>query len=127
PRPQGQRSRDHALARPVDAGLRVDSLSDAQRLLHQLVQQPPDRVVLSRDAVGLAELAEDLRFADHHRVETGCNAKRVTYGIGVVVDVEVTGESAEVQAGPGGENRGDFRESTMKRRYVRMDLDPVAR
>src|SRR3712207_7200548 len=44
------------------------SLADAQRLLEELVQRRPGAAV-ARGGVGPAQLAEDLRLADHHRVD----------------------------------------------------------
>jgi hypothetical protein len=84
-----QRRAHHVLPGAIDAGLGVRALADAQRLLHQLVQQPTDALRLDGRLVCLAQLAEDLRLADHHRIETGGDPEGVVDRGLVVVDVEV--------------------------------------
>ena len=67
----------HVLSGPVDAGLGVRPLAHAQGLLHQVVQEPAGRITFGRDGVRVAELAENLRLADDHRVETRGDPERV--------------------------------------------------
>jgi hypothetical protein len=44
-------------------------------------------------AIGFADLAEDLGFAEEQRVEAGGDAEEVTHGSAVVVMIEGTAES----------------------------------
>ena len=62
-------------ATPVDVGLGVRPLADPQRLLEERVEGRPDWCRLLAHAQRLADLAEDLALADHHRVEPGGDVK----------------------------------------------------
>ncbi|GAB3797475.1 hypothetical protein GCM10027605_07510 [Micromonospora zhanjiangensis] len=117
---------DHALAGPVDTGLGVRPLADPQRLLHQLVQQPAGGVHLGRRVVRVAELTEDLRLADHHRVESGGHPEGVLDGGAVVVHVEVVGQAGRLLPGVRGEHRADVAEPAVEAGDGGVDLDPVA-
>ena len=57
--------------------------------MKQLVQQRPGRLRRRRDAVGLFDLAEDLRLADHQRIEPRRHAEEMTRGVVIDVRVEV--------------------------------------
>ena len=74
---------------PVDVGLGVRPLADAQRLLEQRVEGGADGAALLADPQRLAGLAEDLALADDHRVEAGGDVEQVGDRAVVVVDVEV--------------------------------------
>ncbi len=121
-----ERGGDDALPGLVDAGLGVRPLADPQRLLHQLVQQPAGGVGLGGRVVGVAELAEDLRLADDHRVEPGGHPERVPHGRLVVVHVEVAGQLGGRDAGLLGEHVADVAEAAVEAGDRRVDLDPVA-
>jgi hypothetical protein len=69
PRGHGERLGHDRGAGGIDAGAGVHPLADAQRLLRQLVERAPDGAGQVRRGVGRAQLSEDLRLADHHRVQ----------------------------------------------------------
>ena len=50
---------------------------------------PPSAAGVARVAPGLLHLAEDLRLAQHQRVQPGGDAEQVAHGVGVVVPVQV--------------------------------------
>ena len=104
----------------------VHPLADAQRLLRQLVQRPPDRARGVRGGVGGAQLAEDLRLADHHRVEPGGDGEQVLHGRTRVVHVEVLGELGQRQRGVPAQHGGDVGEAAVEGVDDRVDLDAVA-
>ena len=89
----GQRAvesgRDQGRRRAVDAGLGMGALADPQGLLEEGVEHRADGALLLPEAEGVAGLAEDLRLADGHRVQSGGHAEEVGHRAVVVVDVEV--------------------------------------
>ena len=60
-----------------DAGLRAHSLGDAESARENLFEQPADRAFGLGDRVGALELAQNLRLADHHRIEAGRHAEKM--------------------------------------------------
>ena len=110
----------------VDAGVGVHPLADAQRLLGELVQHAPDRARARRGGVGVAELAEDLRLADDHRVEPRRHREQVLDGRARVVDVDVLGELGQRHAGVARQHGGDVGEAAVERVDDGVDLDAVA-
>ena len=118
---------DDGGARGVDAGVGVHPLADAQRLLGELVQHAPDRARARRRGVGVAELAEDLRLADDHRVEPRRHREQVLHGRARVVDVDVLGELGQRHAGVPLQHGGDVGEAAVERVDDGVDLDAVAR
>ncbi len=114
----------------VDVGLGVDALPDAQGLLEELVEVAADLVGLARGVVGVAELAEDLRFAGDHGVESGGDAEGVGDGVGAVAHVPAGGE-VEVgldlgEAPDAVELVDDGGEPAVEAAGDGVDLDPVA-
>jgi hypothetical protein len=65
------------------------SLATAKELWNSLFSVVPSAPDLARDAHGLLHLPEDLRFAEHHRIEPAGDAKGVAHGIPVRMRVEV--------------------------------------
>jgi hypothetical protein len=55
---------------------RAHFLGDRERALEQLVQRAAERARLVGLAHRLLHLAQDLRLAEHHRVEAGGDAER---------------------------------------------------
>ncbi len=53
----------------ADARLRAHALGDRERRLHQPVQVRPGDPLVVRRAVGVLQLAEDLRLAEHQRIQ----------------------------------------------------------
>ena len=68
-----------------------DPLGGVQALLHQPLEHGPGRPRLVRHPVGLLDLAQDLRFAEDHRIHSGRDLEQVAYGVEVdaMVDVPV--------------------------------------
>jgi hypothetical protein len=73
-----------------DRGFCARPLSDRERSLEKLVEDPAERPFVGSDAEGLPYLPEDLRLTDHHRVRPGRDVEQVPSGIAVVVGVEAT-------------------------------------
>ena len=69
----------------VGADLRLGphALRDRECRLEQAIEQRPGRAGVLRGAVGILELAEDLRLAEHHRVESRRDRERVRHGPGI--------------------------------------------
>ena len=61
----------------ADLGRRAHFLGDRERALEQLVQRGAERAGLVGLAHRLLHLAEDLRLAEHHRVEAAGDAERM--------------------------------------------------
>ena len=112
--------------RGVDPGARVHPLADTQCLLRQLVQGAPDRAGRVRRGVSRPELAEDLRLADHHRVQPGRDGEQVLHSRTRVVDVEMPGEFGQRQPGVPAKHGGDVRETAVEGVDDRVDLNAVA-
>jgi hypothetical protein len=113
-------------ARGVDPGARVHPLADVQCLLRQLVQGAPDCAGRVRRSVGRPELAEDLRLADHHRLQSGRDGEKVLHRRARVVHVEVPGEFGQRQLGVPAKHGGDVRETAVEGVDDRVDLNAVA-
>jgi hypothetical protein len=104
----------------------VRPLADPQRLLHELVQQPAGGVRLARRVVRVPQLPEDLRLADHHRVEPGRHPEGVLHRGLVVVHVQVPGQLGGRDPGHLGEHVADVAETAVEAADRRVDLHPVA-
>ncbi|ABA50496.1 hypothetical protein BURPS1710b_3601 [Burkholderia pseudomallei 1710b] len=76
----------------ADLGRAAHFLRDRERALEQLVQVGAERTRLGRGAYRVLHLAEDLRFAEHHRIEPGRDAKRVAHRLGLRQRVHVRRE-----------------------------------
>src|SRR5437867_558580 len=61
-----------------NARLTPDTLGNSESAAHQCAEVHADGAGIACDAVGFLHLAENLRLADHHRVETRRNAENVT-------------------------------------------------
>ena len=65
----------------ADLRLGAHALGDREGRLEQAVQHRAGRAGVLRGAVGVLELAEDLRLAEHHRVEARGHRERVVHGL----------------------------------------------
>ena len=103
--------------------LGVHPLADPQRLLGQLVQRPADGAGLVGCGVGGAQLAEDLRLADDHRVQPGGHREQVLHGGARVVHVDVLGQLGQRHPGVPAEHRGHVGQPAVEGVHDRVDLD----
>ena len=94
----------------ADGRLCAHFLGYRERALKELVQVAAQHLRVLRDTHGGLHLAEDLRFAQHHRVQSAGHAEGVAHGTLVGQQVEVLGQvalgvDAPVAADPFGERR----------------------
>ena len=80
--------RDRILA---DAGLRAHALGGGKGRLKQLVEPRPGTAGLMRNAVGILQLTENLRLAEHHGVESGGDAECVLDREAILMHVQTGG------------------------------------
>ncbi len=71
----------------ADAGVAAHPFRGRQGVLGESLEPRAERPGLAGDAPGVLDLTEDLRFAQHHRVETGRDPHRVARRRLVAVDV----------------------------------------
>ncbi len=83
---RGIADRDGAAA---DVGFGPDPLGNGEGLVEKTVEQQAGGLGFRRAAIGLFELAQDLRFADDHRVQAGGHPKEVIDRVAVLVQVAV--------------------------------------
>jgi hypothetical protein len=83
---RGRRHRDDVGA---DGGGGAHLLGHREGLLEQLVQQRAQGAGVLRHARRLLHLAEDLRLAQHHRIEPAGDAEHVAHGIAAGQGVQV--------------------------------------
>ena len=121
-----QPDRDQRTAGTVDPGLAVRPLADPERGLEQLVQGRPGPVVTGR-RVGLAQLPEDLRLADHHRVQPAGDLEQVQDRLPLPVHVEVALEVVQRHPRQSSQQVADRIDAGVEDLGVGVDLDPVAR
>jgi hypothetical protein len=69
-------------------GLGPHALGDRECRLEQAIEQRPGRAGVLCRAVGILELAEDLRLAEHHRVESRRDRERMRHGRAVPQVIE---------------------------------------
>ena len=67
---------------------RAHALPDFQRTLEETIQHGPCRTLLVRETIRFPHLSQDLRFAQHHRVEARGNSKEMPHGLVIVVVIE---------------------------------------
>ena len=90
------------------------------------MQHQPGGARLGRVTVRQLELAEDLRLADHHRVETGADAEQMAHRVAALEAIERAGEQRGVDLAVGGEKATDFVDSAGWVLGHADDLDAVA-
>jgi hypothetical protein len=79
----------HADRMRADLGGGAHLLGHREAALEQLVQRRAERAGFVGQAHRLLHLAEDLRLAEHHRIEAGGDAEGVPRRVAVVLDVGV--------------------------------------
>ena len=89
------------------------------------MQGAPDCARLFGAGVRGAQLTEDLRLADDHRVQPGGYREQMLHTGGRVVHVEVLGQFVERYRGLARQHIGDIGEATVEGRDHRIDFDPV--
>ena len=82
------RDRAHADRARRDSGLGADALGDRERAVEAAAEERADRAARARGLERVLDLAEHLRFAEHHRIEARCDAERVPHGVGARALVE---------------------------------------
>ena len=112
---------------PVDAGLGVHPLADAQRPLGDRVQRAADGALVAGQGVGGAQLAEHLGLADDHRVQARGDGEEVADGLVLVVDGDERGELLHGRARLAREDPADVGDAAVEPLDLGEDLDPVAR
>jgi hypothetical protein len=123
---QAQAHADQVRPGPVDSGLGVRALSGPQRHPADLAEFPAERLLLPGGGQRLAHLAQDLAFADHHRVEPADDLEQVLQGPVLVVHVQVRRQLGQRDAGVPGQQLADRADPTVELVHVGVDLDPVA-
>ena len=123
---RGERGVEERLGDAVERGLGVGPLADAQRLLEGAGEVAGERTGVLRGGEGLAELAEDLRLAERHRVEAGGKGEEVLHRLGVEVHVDVVGELVPGQSDRLDERGAEVGEAAVERLDVGDELEPVA-
>ena len=79
-----------------DAGLRARALGGFIGLLEQAAQGRPDRLGRFGIRKRLLDLAENLRLAEHHRVQAGGHAENMPDGLGLFQAVAVAAQGVQV-------------------------------
>ena len=77
-RHRGKAHRDRPFA---ERGLRAHALADAERRVKEAGEHRADALARGRHLERVLDLAEDLRFADHQRVEAGGHTEQVPRGV----------------------------------------------
>src|SRR5712691_8629072 len=112
---------------PRDLRFRPHPLRNGERLGEERVKRGPDRLARLGERERILHLAQDLRLADHHRVEARRHAERVTNRLPIGVRIEDrlhggrlhTAMSAELTERGGARLTGHVGDG--------VHLDPVAR
>ena len=99
--------RGHGNAVCAHASGRAYFLGDGKRALEKPVQHRAERSGRLGGARRFLHLAEDLRLAEHHRVQPRSDPERVKYRLFLVEGIKVRGELAGAQAVILREPRGD--------------------
>ncbi|GAA3172351.1 hypothetical protein GCM10020255_061770 [Rhodococcus baikonurensis] len=104
----------------------MHSLADAQCLLSQFVDDASGGLLRVRRCVGRTDLAENLLFADHHRVEATGHGEEMFDRCFAVADVRVSVQRRQIETRMVGQDFTDLGECTVERVHHRVDLHPVA-
>ena len=118
----------NAHATLVDGGFAAYAAGDADGGLKGHVQQRAGGLKLAGRLVGLLDLGQDLRFAEHHAVQTGGHAEQVPHGGFIGVDEQVRHDLAGLDLMKAGQKAADFFQAGDRRRLTgRVDLHAIAR
>ena len=112
--------------RSADGGLPAHFPRHSQGLRDDGVERSVQGADLARDGVGLFHLAEDLGFAEDHRVEARGHSEQVTHDVLLSVSVEVAFVGSEVAVVALREELTNDRLGLHVVRRIRNDLHPVA-
>ena len=88
----------HRNRRAADVGLRAHVLRHRERALEKPVQHQSQRTRRLGAAHGLLHLAENLRLAEHHRIESAGDAKRMLHRVVLRQRVDVRRQRRRVHA-----------------------------
>src|SRR5579883_2936398 len=75
-----------------------DFLGDGEGALQKPFEVGLYGAHLTADAVGFLDLPEDLRLADDHRIEAGCNTKQMPNGLAFAVFIHVGAHLSDIHA-----------------------------
>ena len=95
---QIDRDRSDGNRRRGNGGLGAHSLGNRKGAREQRIELRVHRADGARGGVGFLHLAENLRLANHHRVQTGGNAKHVTHGVALAIFVEILAIGLSIEA-----------------------------
>ncbi len=73
------RSGSHRDRLRADLGGRANLLRHREGALEQVVQHQPEAACGARQLLGLFHLPQDLRLAQHHRIQSACHAERMAH------------------------------------------------
>jgi len=73
----------------ADTGIGARALGGGEGLLEQAIQLPAECPGLARGGPRLFHLPEDLRLAQHQRIQAGGDPEQVAHGVAVVMPVQV--------------------------------------
>ncbi len=94
----------------ADFGFSADLLGRGEGALEKVFKLAADGARGASDGEGFLDLAENLRFADDHRVQAGGDTKEMADGVLVAMLIDVRGEQAGVK----------FKVAVKERRQVRV-------
>ena len=117
---------DQRAASRVDAGFGVRPLGRVQRVLDHVMQCSTGIAALLSRPKRCSDLAENLVFADEHRIETRRHREQMLGGALFVVHVHMRRQLVESDAGVPGQQLRDSGDCRMKFLHRGVELDPVA-
>ena len=82
-------NRGHRNRGTADLSLAAHPFRNAKGILQQLVEAGLCRSDRLRDRIGFLHLAQNLRLADHHRVQARRHAKKMPHGVLLPVFVDM--------------------------------------
>jgi hypothetical protein len=89
---EGDRNRMRA-----DLGVRADPLGDSKAMLEQPVEAGTQAAGVARQLPGVLDLAQDLRLAQHQRVEAGGYPEQVAHSVTVMVLIQAAPKNVELK------------------------------
>ena len=111
----------------AEVGLRMGALAHPQRLLQSLGEFGRQGFVRLRIGEGRSELAQDLGFADGHRIESAGDLEQMLHGLVVEMGVEVPGDIGPLFVDRGHERVAEVGQSAVEGRDVGDEFETIAR
>ena len=111
----------------AESRLGSHALADGERAVEQAVGQRAGVLEGARRREGVLHLPQDLRLADHHRVQAGRHAEGVADGLGVEVRVEDRLDGGEVETAVAAEVAEGHRARLAGRVGHAVDFHTIAR